>query len=310
MIQHKTFIYFHICTLKRYKEVVQRIMDNLLISGVLDDVSEVRYVVLGDDVEEAQNIMETYPKTRCLFTDPDISLYERATLHRLREDCMAMQEPAHILYIHSKGITKPPLVHASIQRWTDAMLDGLTTYRHLCWRALDEGCNAVGSFLTKGCLHWETEELLPDHFSGNFWWSSSTHIASLPLIGPAYVDPELWVTGSLQNSFRVVAIDNLSLRPDGGLYLHAPTLQEYRASIVFEGLARNVVVEDAKTVEMGLKDKWVFGIIPSPGPRVSLSMAMLGIDVNPHPGAVKMVLVTLISGDVLYFLENEVVSWN
>ena len=284
-------------------------MNTLLISGLLEEVGEVRYGVLGSESTRAVDIMETYAKTTCLFTDPDMSAYERATLHRLREDCIAMQEPAHIMYIHSKGITKPPLAHASIQRWTEAMLDGLTTYRHLCWRALDEGCNAVGSFLTKGCQHWETKELLPDHFSGNFWWSSSTHIASLPLIGPAYVDPEMWVTGSLQNSFRVVAIDNLSLRPDGGLYLHAPTLQEYRASIVFEGLAQKVVVEDAKTVEMGLEDKWFMGIIPSPGPRVSLSMATLGIEVDSHPGAVKMVRVTVISGDVLYFLENEVVTW-
>ena len=266
-------------------------------------------VVLGDNAEEAQTIMETYPKTRCLFTDPDMSAYERATLHRLREDCMAMQEPAYIMYIHSKGITKPPLVHASIQRWTDAMLDGLTTYRHLCWRALDEGCSAVGSFLTKDCQHWETKEMLPDHFSGNFWWSSSTHIASLPLIGPEYVDPEMWVTGSLQNSFRLVAIDNLSLRPDGGLYWHAPTLSEYRASIVFKGLAQKVV-DNAHTVEMGLEDKWCFGIIPPPGPRVSLSMVTLGINVDPHPGVVKMVRVTLITGNVLYFLENEVVTWN
>lgn len=150
MQTRKKFIYFHICTYGRYQEVVRRIMDKVQSSGLLEVVSEVRYVVLGNDASSAKNIMGRYPKTRCLFTDANMSNFERATLHRLREDCRAMQEPAHILYIHSKGITKPPSFHASIDRWTDAVLDGLITYRFLCWRALDEGSNAVGSFLQKG----------------------------------------------------------------------------------------------------------------------------------------------------------------
>jgi len=301
------YIYLHICTLGGFADIVQKIMNTLSTSGLLDEVDEVRYGVLGNELPHVTNIMDQYPKTKCIFSHPDTSLFERATLHRLREDCQRMTEPAHILYLHSKGITKRH-VDAVIDRWTASMLDGLTTYRFLCWRALEEGNVAVGSFAMKGLKNTKGQ-LLPVHFSGNFWWARSDHVASLPLIGPDYLDPEMWILGSLSDKYPYTVI-NGNTAPFLA-YCSAPTVEEYRKDIVFRSLSKmSLERNDMKSVEVGLEKIWVPGTLPDGGAKaLKMSMGNLCILTDPFPNMVKMVRITMISGAQHYLLENEILSF-
>lgn len=302
------YLYLHICTIGTFDQIITRLMDKVVSSGLLNDIDQVRYVVLGEHSKRACDCMQRYAKTKCIHTDSSTQAYERATLHCLRADCEAMTRPAHILYLHCKGVTKIGDMRASVDRWVDAMLDGLATYRHLCWRALDEGHDAVGSMALTGCRGMR-REALPVHFSGNFWWASSSHLAGLPLVGPGYLDPEMWVLGSRPTT-RYVTIDNLA---SGGhpfnAYASFPPLSVYRTHIVFRGLLRKQV--DHATIqrmEMGLGVAWTSCIVPGPGLGVSFSLPSLGVDSDPVAGSVKMVRIQMTSGDFLYFLENEVVD--
>lgn len=305
------YIYFHICTLGSYLEIITRLMTKIQSSRLLDEVDEVRYVIVGAQPENAHHIMRRYPKTRCLHTDPNTALYERATLHRLRDDCQAMTQPAHIMYLHSKGVSRPAVYLAAIERWVGAMMDGLTSYRHLCWRALEEGHHAVGSLARAGCRGMQGEPL-PVHFSGNFWWARSSHIATLPLIGPGYLDPEMWVLGDGRHA-SFVCIDDLVARTPNFFALNFPPVERYRGTIVFKNLAskNNTVVKhgDVVSLEIGIDNHWVPGTVPVPGSRVALSMTTMNVTTNPEHGSVKMVRLHRVDGTTLYFLENEVVHF-
>ena len=299
-----SFVYFHICTLGDYERIIYRMMNKIQSSGLLDDIDEIRYVVLGTGPEHVIDIMQQYSKTKCIGTEPSMKTYERATLHRMREDCLAMQETAYIMYIHSKGVThQHDGLLDSVDLWTDTMLDGLCTYRHLCWRALEEGNKMVGSYAIDYYLK-NAGNYHPLHFSGNFWWASSAHIATLSLIGPSSFDPEMWICSSLPYTVPYATINRHPLGFMG--YTSQHTVQEYRSTIVFKGLVKkSMETSNIKTLSMGLEDHWVPGTLPSPGQDVSLSMAKLHILVDPHPGCVKMVRIELSTEETLYCLENE-----
>jgi hypothetical protein len=301
------FVYFHICTLGDYERIIQRMMNKMQSSGLLDDVDEVRYVVLGTEAEKAISIMQLYSKTKCIGKEPNMKIYERATLHRMREDCIGMQETAYIMYIHSKGVThKHDGLSNNVDLWTDTMLDGLCTYRHLCWRALEEGNKTVGSYAIDYYKK-DTGGYHPLHFSGNFWWASSVHIATLPTIGPSGFDPEMWIFSCLPHTVPYVIINR---HPASFLgYTSQHTIQQYRSTIVFKGLVKkSIETSTMKTLSMGLENHWVAATLPSPGQDVSLSMAKLHILVDPHPGCVKMIRIELSTGETLYCLENEKVD--
>jgi hypothetical protein len=301
------YIYLHICTLGEFVDIVQKIIDTLSISGLWDEVDEVRYGVLGNEVDLVIKMMNQYPKTKCIFSHPDTSFFERATLHRLREDCLRMTEPAHILYLHSKGITKRH-VDAVIDRWTVSMLDGLTTYRSLCWRALEEGNVTVGSFAMKGLKDIQGQ-LLPVHFSGNFWWARSDHVASLPLIGPDYLDPEMWILGSLSDKYPYTVINDN--KTPFLAYCSAPSVEEYRRHIVFRSLSKmSLERNDMKSVEVGLEKTWVTGTLPAGDTKaLKMNLKNLRILTDPFPNMIKMVRITMISGAQHYLLENEILSF-
>jgi hypothetical protein len=83
--------------------------------------------------------------TKCLLLEQNNTTYERITLHRLLQDCKNMVNGEHVMYIHSKGVTHPPhsQYYDRVRMWTTLMLEGLTTYRYLCWRYLERGADAV-----------------------------------------------------------------------------------------------------------------------------------------------------------------------
>lgn len=91
--------------------------------------------------------------------------FEFPTLDLLCE--YAATNDAHILYLHTKGVTQPRqsiddwracLLHWTVHRWRD------------CVEKLNAGYDAVGI----------NEMATPvRHFQGNFWWATAKHIRTL-----------------------------------------------------------------------------------------------------------------------------------
>jgi len=182
----RVLVYFHIYTDTIYESIIREMMDMISSSGLLSDMIELRACISGPEADRASEVVLSYPKTVIHQSNPHAGKeYERFTLHRMYDDCSHFSDDHYILYIHSKGVSRKSQRFPGVGRWRRIMLRTLTTYRHVAWTHLRYGADIVGLFLRRKPVN---------HFSGNFWWSRSAYIRTLPMpIGGKYLDPEMWV---------------------------------------------------------------------------------------------------------------------
>jgi hypothetical protein len=180
------YIYFHICTINTWHEIVTYMLNKIKESGLYNEVKEIRCVVLGK-YDKNDNIWSD-PKINVIYTSEDSSQYERATINRIYEHSLI--EDFNVLYLHSKGVTKPG--NQNVKDWNDLMLHFNVNMHYICKRILKDH-DAVG-------VNLRTDPQL--HFSGNFWWSKASHIKKLePCIDMDYFAPEMWIAGNRKGSF-------------------------------------------------------------------------------------------------------------
>lgn len=173
------YIYIHICTKNNWLSVLTNLIMNIKNSGLYDIIDTIRCFVLGtlDEIPEILNDK----KIIIVKKNPICELYERFTLNNLYDDCH--KEDFYILYLHTKGIMRENL--QPVKDWVEYLIYfNMFKYKEI----IDflKRYDTVGVNLQKG-PH-------PLHYSGNFWWSKSSHIGTLKReIGPKYADPEFWV---------------------------------------------------------------------------------------------------------------------
>lgn len=172
-------VFIHVCTKAHWQKVLNRQLKRMLTSGLYDACTSIMLGVLGEG--DLKLIKETYPKVNVLFQDPDTSKYERPTLLSLHEKCLSNPEKAHVLYLHTKGISR---ISHTVTEWTKLLEYFVIDRWKDCTQALKTN-DVCG-------VNWQ---LGPQpHFSGNFWWATSAYVAHLPhYIGPNYLDPEMWL---------------------------------------------------------------------------------------------------------------------
>jgi len=254
----KIYIYFHICTLGPFREVVREMMDMCVSTGLLDHITEIRYFVLGIRTEDVVRIMNEYPKTVLVAQNKNGKhLYERYTLHALKRDVMDASEPFYVLYLHSKGVSPKSQYNPCVGRWRQLMLYALAMYRELCWNLLDQGVDAVGIFYRNKPAH---------HFSGNFWWSSSSYLQTLDVpIGPTYLAPEMWIGTKWKRAV------SLQQQHTGCLYRYVPGLLDFMSfcSIHYvvddnnnnnnnnHPVETNIPWKKVKRLQMGIGNQWL-----------------------------------------------------
>ena len=171
------YIYIHICVKNNWFTVLTNLIMNIKKSGLYEIIDKIRCFVLGtlDEIPESLNDK----KIIIVKKDPRYHLYERFTLNNLYDDCL--KEDFYVLYLHTKGITKEKSL--PVKDWVEYLIH-FNMYRHKEIINLLKECNCVGVNLQEG-----------PHYSGNFWWSKSSHIINLKReIGNGYIDPEFWVT--------------------------------------------------------------------------------------------------------------------
>jgi hypothetical protein len=181
----KTYIYFHICCINNWLKIVIDIINDIKKSGLYIIIDEIRCFILGDfNVNLIPEIFND-PKIKICNVHPNIHLYEKFTLWSLYDD--SLKEDFNVLYLHSKGIghnSKPNiidwvdyLIYFNVYKFKN-ILEYLTTY------------DTVGVNFAQD----------RPHYSGNFWWSKSSHIKTLNRnIGNSYWDAEFWVTSKTTN---------------------------------------------------------------------------------------------------------------
>jgi len=181
---YKLYVYLHVCCINNWKEVVGDIFSDIKHSGLYDKITEIRCYVLSHNLEADLTFFND-KKIKIIGAATDLGLYEVCTINKLHSDALLddmKSENTYVLYLHSKGVTKPD--NNSVKGWVKFMKH-FNIYRHqYCINKLIDGCDAVGVNLAEG----------NSHFSGNFWWSSYEHIRKLKKCGYSfYTEPEFWI---------------------------------------------------------------------------------------------------------------------
>lgn len=143
----------------------------------------------------------------------DVSKCEFPTLDFMHSDCFC-DEDFHVLYLHTKGVTRSGstnvsdwikyLIHFNINDWKGRLKD---LEINDC-----SGVNLRGYHENFKCnpLLWSSTRI-PTHYSGNFWWSKSSHIKKLP-------KPLKWVPEGNFFKYRIMAEMWLCQIKDGKYY--------------------------------------------------------------------------------------------
>ena len=146
-------IYYHICELGNWKEIVKEQLD--LIEKSKIPYHEIRIGFLGN-VENIKPYLSD--KIKLVYTSENIKEYEIPTINKLVDYCKETNENNHILYIHSKGAM------SNANNWRRLMNNWLIENWKMNIDCLKDGYDTCGILKMK------------DHYRGNFWWVNSHFI--------------------------------------------------------------------------------------------------------------------------------------
>ena len=174
----KKYVYIHICCINDWEEVFQHIQGKIKDSGLYNELTEIRCGILAKDKSVIHKKCFSEPKIKIMFVDSDNRQYERPTLRRMHED--SQKEEFYAFYCHTKGITRQhPIVKRHVRDWVNFML----------YFAMYKYKEVFEHLETYDCVGVNYQNLPENHYSGNFWWTQSSHLQKLnPEIGPTYHD--------------------------------------------------------------------------------------------------------------------------
>tara|TARA_Y100000389_G_scaffold199835_1_gene239014 strand:- start:3977 stop:4675 length:699 start_codon:yes stop_codon:yes gene_type:complete len=213
----KVYIYFHICAINNWVDIVRNIFTKFKEYGVYDKVDEVRVFLLGKKQYTGSAIFSIDKKIKIINVCNYAMVYERFTLESLKKD--SMRENFKVFYLHSKGVSlknQGKEAKESIRNWTNKMLD-------LSLKKMDNVLNKLDEYDTLGCNFKDTE-VFGAHFSGNFWWSKSQYIRKLGSIQSDYYGPEKWIL-SLKDR-KVLSIELSNHTPDDVNFMERTIMHE------------------------------------------------------------------------------------
>ena len=160
-------------------------------SGLSENCDSLNFCILGD--EKYLNVQ--FPKKSKIHWN--IHPYEFDTLHLLWRECQ--EEDMNVCYLHTKGVTKWDW--RCVDDWRNYMsyfiIDG---WRDRIRELREYDCTGVNlcgedrKVCSKNYISWSDETGWPMHYSGNFWWSKSSHIRKINDINkwPPKEDYESW----------------------------------------------------------------------------------------------------------------------
>ena len=176
-------IYWHICQLSNWKRIIEEQYKTISDSGLIEKCDNIYIGFLGKDVNDINFLTQRSNKIKIFAFSKFKEHCERLTLNAMREHVIRSNEESYILYIHSKGVTRDP-DDKGIKLWREVMQYFLIEKYELCLKLLETGAQTVGvNAINSGNMKQKIDD--ESHcccYSGNFWWSSSKHIANLPMI--------------------------------------------------------------------------------------------------------------------------------
>lgn len=176
----------HVCQVGDWKRSLSILMKSIMSSGLYDASESIDFCVLSP--QGVVDALPQLPKTRIHWMGTP-ALYERPTLLHLRSKAVNDADPVYYWYVHTKGL-----------RWfgTEREQPVLDWIQLLLYWNVDKWKKAVTELDTGFDVYGCNQTDVPiNHYSGNFWWSTSSYLKTLPdTIGDGYNDPEFWIMRS------------------------------------------------------------------------------------------------------------------
>jgi beta-1,4-mannosyl-glycoprotein beta-1,4-N-acetylglucosaminyltransferase len=183
------YIYFHICCINNWEDIVNNLLFKIKHSGLYYLVSEIRCFILGEEKNINDEIFKE-DKIKIIFFSNDLTLREKNTINILIEDSKLTD--AYILYIHSKGLTHYNTnKEIFVYDWTE----------YLAYFNIYNFQTCIHLLQYYDCISVNLQNIDSNnnpvnlHYSGNFWWSKTSHISNLNIIEDNYYNsPEFKIT--------------------------------------------------------------------------------------------------------------------
>ena len=215
-----------------YKNILLDQLCYIKTSGLYNKLDFIFITVLGDILPEYIDLLKD-SKIKFIYYSPDIYEWEFPTLIKLKNLCDYVPFNINVLYIHTKGVLKKPYSY-EYRKYLEYFL---IEKHDLCLTALIN-YKAVG---VNQHFYFTPANKYKNLFDGNFWWTQSTYVKTLPNVmidkNDRYTS-EHWIIGNLErNDYRHF----LSLHhTQHNLYKTAIMPSEYRLDIIKPTIINNV----------------------------------------------------------------------
>jgi hypothetical protein len=156
------FGFMHVALLPGWRAIVEEQLLKLQVSGLYDKSQRI-FIGLVGKPREALDLEDE--KVRVACWNADVTVGEVPTLDHLHGFCQSHE--CRVFYIHTKGVSRQS---ESTRDWRHLMEHFVITRHEECLQTLDTH-DACG-------VNWHGTPL--PHFSGNFWWTHSHYVRTLP----------------------------------------------------------------------------------------------------------------------------------
>ena len=168
---------YHIGCIGKYKSIIKEQL-SLLHKKLLYE--KIKHLVIFLSKKEVEEEIKTYdPKFKFIFHYYPIEERENYTINHFRT--YLTDDIKKVFYFHTKGVSRDnPIFHRRRKILNYYILE----HYDLCIELLEE-YNVVG------CSLYRFPQI---HFSGNFWWTTTSYLDTLPKkINNNYLTPEMFI---------------------------------------------------------------------------------------------------------------------
>jgi hypothetical protein len=174
-------VYF-ICCVGNYLEIVNNHLNKLIDTGLYHASDEILcFICLETD--ECINLLKNFEKIRIISTKEN--LYEKFAINNFKN---YISGDYYLYYMHSKSVTREEQCYND---WL-YLCDYFTIQK---WKISIELLNYYD------CVGTNLKLFPKKHFSGNFWWSKSEHINTLPNITDGYLSSEMYICSNMKTNY-------------------------------------------------------------------------------------------------------------
>ena len=164
----KNICFYHFCNINNGYNIFVEQMNNLKKTKLYDKLDKIYISFLGDHIK-----LNLDSKMEIIYYSENINEMEFNVHKFIYKFCCLSNNNINILYFHSKGVLKKP----NSENWRKYLEYFLIKKHEDCLKLLEENIDSVGvnaNIFTNDSINKNR-----NHFSGNFWWSTSKYIKNL-----------------------------------------------------------------------------------------------------------------------------------